>query len=250
MSMEHPMRNLTVSFLIATVYVLFPATIASSAIFIEIDPGDVGEAFATKSFGLPELVGLAASDDPVEINFTFAAGKFVNSSIFLAGAQSLQLVVQYDRPFADNQILTSFPFDPSVRGFGHVTDENGNRLNYPGSFGQFGPSLPVQLTVGPDRPDDAGPGPGATTSDAYYGAFFRYGFDLPVGDDPPIIESASLSFLDTRNQWPNPAPLPHVVGQATLPAVPEPISIVVWAFLAIVAGGFGWHRRQPPKTQS
>lgn len=241
------MRNLTAAFLLVTVCGLFPCTSAEGSIQIEIDPGEVGETFATKSFDLPELVGMAATDETVELAFTFADGKFVNSSIFFAGAFTFELVVQYDRPFADNQIMRSFPFDPSIRGFGHVTDEDGNRLNYPGSFGEFGPTAPVRLRVGPDRPEDAGPGPGATTSDAYYGAFLRYGFFLPVGEDAPIIESASLSFLDTRFLWPNPAPLPHLVGQATIPPsneVPEPGSIVAWSLLGIVAVSFGWHRRQ------
>ncbi len=220
---------------------VFPCT-ARASIMVTIDPGAVGDTFATRSFDLPELVGLPATNSIFEVEFAFLDKKFVNSSLFFAGGYVLELSVQYDRPL--DQTLASMPTTAFVRGYGHVTDENGDRLSYSGS-GSFrrGPALPIRFRVGPARPAGSGPS-GATTSDAYYGAYFRWAFFLPVGDDPPLIESATLSFLDTRQFWPQPAPLPHQVGQAPTAAVPEPGSVAIWSVLAIVIGGASlWRRR-------
>lgn len=209
-----------------------PAVALAARITIEIDPGEVGEIFATKSFDVPELVGLPAlevsnifTDEFMELEFHFPDDKFVRTFLYPAGG-TFNLSVTYDRP---PNLGTSIVSRGSAGGgFGFLVDKEGRRI--PASSGASGGGLQPDIDLGIGL-DQGRPPFGVERSQPYYGGLFQWGFG-EVDPDPQLIVSATLTFLDTRRFVPPTFPTPHLVGSDR---IPEPssgclamVGVAVW----------------------
>lgn len=212
--------------------------VARAALVVDTDPGDVGEIFATKSFDVPELVGEPATiiagsqfiGDGSQIDFLFADDKFVRSFTFPGSSRPLELELIYDRAFPAGVIAIGG--GSLFGGNGFVLDEFGNRL-------RFSSSTSTQLQIENPRltfnigPDPGLPPFGVERSVAFFGAHFQWGFS-EIDGDIPLVESATLTFMDTRGTSFPGEPIPHLVGSNAV--LPEPAA---WSLMIAVVFAVG-----------
>ncbi len=241
------MRSFLMLFLVALPIALGvdPGFARAEIIVVDTDPGEVGEQFVTRTFPVPSLLGVPATvvtgpqitDDFTQVDFLFSDDRFVRSFVYPGAAQVLELELIYDRAFPAG--ATSIGGGSQFGGNGFTLDEFGARIRA-ASFTstQLQIDHPIlTFSIGPD-PDFGAPA-GSERTVPYYGAHFQWGFSS-VGDDAPLIESATLRFNDTRSASFPTESIPHLVGQDS--PVPEPARAMLLAALLVVAAVRGMHR--------
>lgn len=180
-------------------------------ITVQLDPGDVGEMFFSKSFDVPELVGVPvnfvlgqpAVDVFTEVDFVFPDRKFMETFVFPGAPTPFVLEVTYDRPFPDRAIHATL----QTGGNGGGVDVNGQRI--PSASGaqadlNFADPPFATMFVGPPLvfPFADPPEP----SEPYFGIRYHWGFGVGFG---PIHPWAIYRRLPRRRlRWSTLA-LPH-----------------------------------------